>query len=166
MNKRQKINDIHGYLSEVEDTDPEYYPPELKELADRVRYLHMIYERQFEYWIASYNNLLKKDEPEKQMLVMNWKEAVFDDLGYYHKFKICNKLMDLPKKIKKDVERLNDIRKHFAHPVTYKNKIYSYKDEDMELEILLFLKSALANLNEYIIELNPEMKKYFKNIKR
>lgn len=148
----KEIEDLKSKLQDCEDIDPIYMDEETKEIRHKIFHIHERTEILLEIFLA--NHLL--------IAIDNSSVTTEERFEFKQRFNQIIANTDFSKKVKSVEEagllngsligklyKLNDLRKIFAHPSAYTDKISEYKDNpEKELETLKLLEDVYESLNE------------------
>jgi hypothetical protein len=148
----KEIEELLKKLQGWEDIDPLYLGKSLKELRHKIIQVHARLEISVDIVIGDY--ILTAFNPKLPDPQLNFRHKLNDILS----------TMDFAKKVAilKDVGRIqpdtvsklykvNDLRKYFAHPLTYYNKTREYKDSVKYLEALKSLVEAYEEFEQLFV---------------
>lgn len=84
---------------------------------------------------------------------------IFENMEFYSKLKAIQSLKLLPNTLVSLASMVNDHRKYFSHPATYRNEINEYKKPEKQLETLRDLVKALEAFDKFLLDNQIVIKK-------
>jgi transposase-like protein len=147
---RDLIEELEGQIDASEDTDPAYLNSHLRELRHRTFYVHGAIERGIEILIAKdvVPDLIDSKSVEEDEGVFAQRIKIYDvlqNVSFSRKLSLAVEKKLISNKTATLFRPVNLIRNEFAHPDPF--KIKRYTDEDLTLDVLRKLQSALNELN-------------------
>lgn len=147
MENRDKIKELHKKLETAEETDYLYFSKDLRDLRHRVMYVHSRIE-------GSLESLLVKEvigkppytEDLGKRLVSQL--AILSELDFARKVTLVQKMGLITEPLRKDIMKINEVRKYFSHPSKFLEKIFEYKKEDKVAETLELLVNTLEEFSK------------------
>ena len=147
---RDLVDELERYIDSTEDTDPAYLNSHLRELRHRTFYVHGAIERGIEILIAKdvIPDLVDPKSVEEGERVFAQRIKIYDmlqNITFSRKLSLAVENKLITNKTAILFRPVNLIRNEFAHPDPF--KIKRYTDENLTLDVLKKLHSALNELN-------------------
>lgn len=146
----KEILKLNTLIQSYEDTDPKYKTPEIKDLANKVSYVHSVIESSLEllFTIDVSGVMLSKPTTILRSAIYSKLKPFFDNIDFAKKINIAHKLKLIDSDAVEKFFAVNNIRKVFAHPTAYDQDIKKYQEIQEYLGVLKVLVNGLEKIDK------------------
>lgn len=157
----KEIQNLKDQLQNSEDTDPAYMNEEMKELRHYVMYTHLRLEESLGSLIT--RNILDRFLPPDNVFTEDHQSAFragtasMIEVDYYRKVELAQANGQIDDRVRKLMEKVNNLRKYFSHPSKYYEKLQELKsDRGKYKEALSDLVAAHGEMNKIFLQFLPK----------